>query len=31
MNAAMEVRSAHVEQEGVPKTLAEFMALALAM
>ncbi|HET9764613.1 MAG TPA: ferritin family protein [Casimicrobiaceae bacterium] len=31
MNAAMEVRSAHVEQEGIPQTLAELMALALAM
>ena len=31
MNAAMEVRSANIEQEGVPQTLAELMALALAM
>jgi rubrerythrin len=31
MNAAMQVRAARVEQEGVPKTLAELRALALAM
>ena len=31
MNPAMEVDAARIEQEGVPQTLAELMALALAM